>query len=399
MARSARKTRRVAIMLDLQWPYRRHVDVFLGVDRYARECGRWDMVIDEFPQQALARYDGVVARATPALVRKARSAGVPVVNVWHNAPVRGLPGVYPDFAAAGRQAAEHLLELGLRRFVCVFFPANRTHQAMEQAFRSAIEAAGHGCQANRAETDQPARDEATWQRSQALLARWARTWEPPIGVFVAFNGCDARRVSQACLQQGLRIPDDVALVVADDDLPICLQPLPTLTGIDLGYERAGCEAARLLDQLMSGKAAPPEPILVPGGGIHARQSTDCFATDDATVSAALRFIARRLAKPLSVDEVATEVGASRRTLERKFQRFAQRSVFGEVRRLRIERAKRLLIDTDLPIKQVARACGFDSHLSLYQVFVREAGSSPSRFRKANGGKIGQTPTPPASPCC
>ena len=168
----------------------------------------------------------------------------------------GVPGVYPDFPAAGRQAAEHLLELGLRRFACVFYPANRTHQAMEQGFRSVIEAAGRQYQANRADTDQPG---ATRRPGGAARRCWPTGADvgAPIGVFVAFNGCDARRVSQACVQQGLRIPDDVALVVADDDLPICLQPPPTLTGIDLDYERAGYEAARLLDQLMSGQRRRP----------------------------------------------------------------------------------------------------------------------------------------------
>ena len=42
-----KKQRRVAIMLDLQWPYKRHAAIFAGTQRYAEEQG-WYSIIDEF---------------------------------------------------------------------------------------------------------------------------------------------------------------------------------------------------------------------------------------------------------------------------------------------------------------------------------------------------------------
>jgi hypothetical protein len=83
-----RKPRRVALMLDLQWPYKRHSGIFAGVQRYAEERG-WVSIIDEFahdtlrrPRPPAERYDGVVARANHLLARRAADLGVPVVNVW-----------------------------------------------------------------------------------------------------------------------------------------------------------------------------------------------------------------------------------------------------------------------------------------------------------------------------
>lgn len=362
--------------------------VFLGTQRYAQECGRWECVIDEYPQQLLTRrtsqqaYDGIIARATPSLASQARRRGVPVVNVWHNSPVLNLPGVFPDFASAGRLAALHLLERGLRRFVCVMHPRNRTNRAMLEGFHAALQDAGHSSIVHATRAGEVTRNEATWKRGQDTLASWIAAWQCPIGVFVAFNDCTARYVVNACNHQGLRIPEDVALVVADNDLPVCLQLPPTLTGIDLAYERAGYEAARLLDGLMDGAAPPAEPILVPGKGIHARQSTDFFATEDELVLAALRYIASHIQKAIGVNDVAREVSASRRTLERKFQQVTGRPVFAEIRRLRIERAKRLLLDTSLPVKQVARAAGFAGNVQLYQVFRRFVHVAPTEFRQA-----------------
>lgn len=82
------KMRRVAIMLDLQWPYKRHSEIFAGIQRYAEQQG-WISIIDEFAHDTLGgnpggpqRYDGIIARANRLLARRATRSGVPVVNVW-----------------------------------------------------------------------------------------------------------------------------------------------------------------------------------------------------------------------------------------------------------------------------------------------------------------------------
>ena len=98
----SRTSRRVALMLDLQWPYKRHSEVFAGVQRYAEEHG-WASIIDEFAHDTLRRrsggperYDGIIARANHPLARRAAKLGVPVVNVWPSSPARHLlPGVFP----------------------------------------------------------------------------------------------------------------------------------------------------------------------------------------------------------------------------------------------------------------------------------------------------------------
>lgn len=383
------RVRRVAVMLDLKWLYRHHQDVFLGTQQYARERGNWECVVDEFAHQSLhstpgETYDGVIARATSKLSQRARRRGIPVVNVWHNSPAEGLPAVYPDFDAAGRLSAEHLLQRGLRRFACLLHPRGRTHRAFYEGFRETVTESGFPCR-QLPTSVMPARNERTWQRFRQAVDGWIGSWQPPVGVFVAFHDFAARYLAEACRRHGLRVPEDVAIVVAGDEAPICLQPPPTLTGIDLGYRRVGYEAAMLLDRLMEGSIESPEPIVLAPRGLIARQSTDFFATEDETVAAALRFIATHLTEPLSVDDVARAVHISRRSLERRFRIATGIAVAEEIRHLRIERAKRLLLDTDLSVKQVAQAAGFTSSMQLYQVFRRQVGEPPSSFRAAREG--------------
>ena len=66
--------RRVALMLDLEWPYKRHAGIFAGTQQYA-EDRNWNCIIDEFAQDTLpdrqtARipYDGIIARANKQLI-------------------------------------------------------------------------------------------------------------------------------------------------------------------------------------------------------------------------------------------------------------------------------------------------------------------------------------------
>jgi LacI family transcriptional regulator len=382
--KTSRKTRRrVAIALELEWPYRRHVDVYLGTQRYAREKGTWDCVIDEYPDcTSRGGYDGIIARAGTALVRQAQRHRMPIVNVWHNAPVREIAGVYPDYYNAGRLAAEHFLERGLRRFACALFPRNRTHQLLVGGFADRLEEVGHSCAMHPADADEAERSPGTWRRFRRTMARWIARWQCPIGIFVCFAGYTARHLVNACHGAGVRVPEDVAIVMADNDLPVCLQPPPTLTGIDLRHEQVGYEAARQLDRLMSRVPEALEPRLVVPGGVYARQSTDFFAAEDELVVAAMRFIARHIEEPIRVNDVASALKISRRTLERRFEKGAGRRIAVEIRRLRIERARRLLLDSDMPIKQVAHAAGFGTSLQMYQVFRHFLGTTPSAFRQS-----------------
>ena len=105
------KTRRVAVMLDLEWPYKRHAGIFAGTQQYAQEQG-WKSIIDEYADDTLpvrpaksVPYDGIIARATRKLAQRSARGSVPVVNVWLSSPVwKSLPGVFADFSAVGRRA-------------------------------------------------------------------------------------------------------------------------------------------------------------------------------------------------------------------------------------------------------------------------------------------------------
>ena len=74
------------------------------------------------------------------------------------------------------------------------------------------------------------------------------------------------------------------------------------------------------------------------------------------------------------------MGISRRNLELKFRRGTGRTILAEIQRIRLDHAKRMLRDTDLPIPQIAASSGYNSASYLTQVFHKDVGVTPARYR-------------------
>jgi LacI family transcriptional regulator len=112
-----------------------------------------------------------------------------------------------------------------------------------------------------------------------------------------------------------------------------------------------------------------------------RRSTDIVALDDAEVAAALHFLHDRAAEPIGVGDLVKHLMISRRGLEIRFRKVVGRTIHEELQRVRLERARRLLLETDLAVPGVAEASGFASASYLAQVFRRAFGITPARFRR------------------
>lgn len=383
--------RRVAFMLDLDWPFKRHHGVFAGTQEYAREHDRWECILDAHPERTLEKrrggrlvYDGIIARVEAPLGEAAKRLGVPIVNVWASSPVKDVPLVSPDFAAVGRMAAEHLMGRGFRHFGFLGFTRQRPNKASRKAFEETVRQAGYDCSAFMVPPRYAARAN-DWGVFNARLEKWIDSWQTPIGVNVSYDIL-CRYLACACARKGVPVPREAALLGTHNELIVCNHPEPSLSSIELGYERVGYRAAELLDAMMDGQPAPAKPILLEPAGLMARQSTDVLAVEDPLVGRALRFMAEHGHERIHVPDVATAAHVTRRTLERRFRRVLGRSINDEISRLRVERAKRLLIESRKPMKLLAGEAGFHNAVQMCAVFKRVEGITPSQYRREHRRK-------------
>ncbi|BBO30815.1 helix-turn-helix domain-containing protein [Lacipirellula parvula] len=102
--------------------------------------------------------------------------------------------------------------------------------------------------------------------------------------------------------------------------------------------------------------------------------------EDSVVVDALRIIRTRSHRAISIDDVAEELAVARRTLDRRFAAATGRSILEEINDCRLNRAKRLLAETDLSLRSIANQVGFSSPERMGLLFGRREGMSPSEFR-------------------
>jgi LacI family transcriptional regulator len=172
----------------------------------------------------------------------------------------------------------------------------------------------------------------------------------------------------------------VAVVGVDNDEVFCELADPPLSSVAVNAEAAGYRAAALLDGMMRGRVRKPQRIVVEALGVVTRRSTEIVAVEDADVAAALRFIHRAQGRDISVESVVQEVAVSRRNLEKRFRSMIGRTILEEIQLVRLERAKRLLVETTYPVSQIADMAGFGSAGYFIQFFQQRVGKTPRKYR-------------------
>ena len=105
----------------------------------------------------------------------------------------------------------------------------------------------------------------------------------------------------------------------------------------------------------------------------------------------LVYIDESLGESLKVRELARRVGLSQFHFARMFRRSVGRPPHEYLTGLRMERAKRLLSETGLPLARVATLVGYQTQAHFTGVFHREVGMTPRSFRLAN--PAGAEPAP------
>lgn len=368
------KQRNVLLLIQPAYPER-----IQGIARFAKSHA-WHLTIvdrlSRFPRGW--RGDGALVtlrgnEKTNRFVRELVDEGIPVVDLTYNHPEIAIPRVSGDHTAFGRLARAHYTSLNFRHFAWFSTTWSHVHALRCDGFAPQIKWV-FGRLVHKSQIDD-------WPLFIKTLGNLLEAAPKPLAV-LTYDDADAAKLLSAALEHGIRVPNDVAIMGIGNDRVVCENQAVPLSSVNHDLDANGYEGAKLLNRMMAAPASDSQPtILIPPRGIVIRRSTDTLAADDPLLAAALREIARRLHTSFGIDELAEALNVSRTRLDHLFAEKFSRSIGREIMRQRIALARRLLVDTDKPMKEIASLCGFCNAAHFTNAFRTATKLTPTAFRR------------------
>jgi LacI family transcriptional regulator len=383
-----RKPIRVALFIQDMGPYGERAAQ--AIAQFAKGRGNWRVDLATFgeitPQEiAAGKADGVIFgrwEPLPELLAALASSSVPAVDISGGDDVEIPPArVMPDDRGVGTAAAEHFLARGFEHFAYYGLPEKFNHRwekSRRDGFRDAL--ATHGLTTEVFNGSARDWNELHDDQHLAALSRWLIHLPKPCAILCCIDAF-AYEILRLSREAGLIVPEDVAVCGVDNRLWICMLANPTITSIPLDGVQAGTRSAKLLADMMAGRAAPKQPVLIAPLPIEQRESTNAYAFKDADVVEALHFIRDHCHKPISIADILQAIPISRRSLEMRFKKITGQTLQAEIWRAHLDKARRLLLETNESIYDVAEHAGFHSAPTFNVMFRRAMGMTPTAFRR------------------
>lgn len=381
---SMKSRRSVALLIETSNAYAR--GLLDGIVSYVTQHEPWSIFLPEQDRTAAPpkwlrswRGDGIIARIeTQEVAALVKGRKVPVVDVSAARRIPKIPWVETDDRAIAQLGAQHLLERGFTNLAFVSDPGFNWSLWRQQHFAETVRQA----RGNYHQHESISRLDAnySWTREKRGLAKWLSSLPTPVGIMACYD-IKAQQLLDVCRELDLAVPEQVAVIGADNDRLLCELSDPPMSSVIPDSKRAGYEAAKLLDRMMSGEQVDAEAVLIEPLGVETRQSTDILAIDDPDVAEVLRFLRLHACDGINVADVLKQTSLSRRALEGRFRKILGRTPHQEITRLRIDRVKQLLRSTELTLSQIADRTGYQHVEYLTVAFKKQTGIAPSKYRR------------------
>ena len=319
-------------------------------------------------------YDGFIdiihSPEQRALARSRKGPTVRIENAF--SPSSTVPGenivtLASDHLSEGRAAADYFLARHFRNFAW-YGDETTTDWSWERrkGFVGRLKEEGFAC--------------AEFKGDANELPNWLGSLPKPCAIYTLYD-MRARRLIDAASRAGFDVPRDLAVLGNDNDRIVCTTSLPSISSIETSQRTFGYNAGRVLNELMRGICRGGRLIKVRHTHVVSRLSTDVDALGDPAIAAALTYVRNHLPDHIDLPLLARKVSRSKHALQERALQQLGHPIGEEIRRIRLNAAKDMLSETDVPIAGVAEACGYNSvsHLSLR---IKEAcGLTPLAYRR------------------
>ena len=357
-----------------------------GIHRVAASGRDYWMVDISRPINVIKRLinqwkpQGLIIEWTPFVTEHLLELGIPSIVTVGEPDNLEIPSVDVDDHRVGTLAASHLLGLSLHQFAFLGDSTDYSRQR-EQAFRARIESQGFECFTYFLASNKVRKYIEHWHESDTELVQWLRNLPKPIGIFAAHDP-SGRMLAESCRAESIRIPDEVAIIGANNDHHVCGMTYPPLSSIEIPWEIIGYNTAlRMEKYLEDPDSVPNTPLLIPPSRVVPRRSSDFLSVSDPVLASALAYIHEYACSGIRVVDVVDNLHVSRRYLEREFRSVLGRSIHDEIIQTRVNHAKELLARPDLSIDQISEYCGFGRNERFTVNFRKLEQCTPRDFRK------------------
>lgn len=386
------KNYRLILLFNANKAYDRQVIEGIGnyLDKY--HCD-WDLLMEEdftycAKQLDSMVCDGIIADMDDDNIRTLVSqVDVPIVGVGSSF---NDPNDYPEvpYVATDNQdllksAFNHLKDKGIENFAFYGLANNCDKpwaKERELAFKQVVDKLGYkkniiqGIESS----------VINWQYDMNRLADWLQSLPIPTGI-IAVTDSRARHLIQACEQNNILVPEQIAIVGIDNEEVVRFLTKIPLSSVEQGCLEMGYQAAKLMHEsllqpeLLKKRTSLPR-IVVPANKVHERQSSEYVSLNDPFVIQAMHFIKRNACKGIKVEQVLDHIGISRSNLDTRFREERGHSIHHEIHQEKLKYACELLCDINIPIQSVADRSGYPSLQYMYSVFKKDLGYTPKEFR-------------------
>ncbi len=284
--------------------------------------------------------------------------------------------VVGDVDAIARMAVDYFQERGFRSMACIdqrsweFDPCHhfvrlarsRKHRVVSLHF---------------APNEQ---DDYDHGRALARVRQFLGDLEKPSAIFLGGLHC-ANLVYRACHSLRIQIPQQLAILTNDDDPVVCSGFTPHLSGVTGESSHIGLAMARMLEGMMDGTEPTPGPLPIPPEKIVTRQSTDILSVSHPATAQAISYIFANYSRMIGVAEISRHIGLSPNTLQRSFREHLGKMPNEFLRDTRMRRAKELLEESELSLREIAPQIGYSCSMTFYSAFKRIFEITPGEYRR------------------
>lgn len=374
--------KQIGLVLDIKQSYQRQIA--RGALAYFRESRRSKpimlagQVVHPVERVPLLEADGLLGQFYGEAGKPGSYWKGAFLSTANIPPMGKASCVFSDDEAVGRMGAAYLADLGYKHLA---FAGNRQVQAFLER-KKGFEAQ---CRERGRQISSSFDGVFTglimrrWQQTQNRILNALKALPQPVAVMTG-DDLTGIAILQVALENGLRIPEDFALLgVNDDSLQLELLPVP-MSSVRLNGEKVGFEAAQLLTAQLYGEASIPQRLSIPPLRVVERRSTDIVYCGDKAIERILQRMKARLDKPLSIPDLIGGSGMSRAKFDRRFQELLGTSPYQFILNLRFRKAEEMLLDTRYTVSEIAYACGFHKVHDFSAQFRKRKGMSPTEFR-------------------